>query len=161
MAVALTNSVAVGTSPLTVVGRYTLAPGASVHAAVGSLGHAILAQDIGIEEVAGVVGSIAAGVLVRVGVGSDTGRGALLRVVGTRVNSGAHVATGSLDSACKFNRGVEAVASGGTGELVEAHGTGDDDLEAVTPLSVVGRSGGVNLRAPQRALPSGQHSIDI
>lgn len=161
MAVALTDSVAVGTSPLTVVGGNTLAPGGGVHAAVSSLGISVLAQDIGVEEVAGVVGSIAAGVLLRVLVGGDTSRGALLRVVGAGVHSGAHVATGSLDSARKLSGGVKAVAGGGSGDLVETHGTGDNDLEAVTPLSVVGSSSGVDLRTPKRALASRQNLIDI
>lgn len=151
-AVALTDSVAVRTSPLTVVGGETLAPGGGVHAAVGTLRSSVLAQDVGVEEVAGVIGSIAARVLVRVLVGGDTSTGALARVVGTGVVSRSHVTTRSLNSTCELGRSVERAASRGVGKLVETHGAGDDDLEVVAPLSVVGGSGGINLRTPQRAL---------
>lgn len=44
--VALANGVAVRASVLTIVGGETLAPGGGVHAAVGTLGRSVLAQDI-------------------------------------------------------------------------------------------------------------------
>ena len=85
---------------------------------------------------------------MRVLVGSNTSTSALARVIGSRVVSGAHVTTGSLDSSCKFSRSVKSVAVGRSGLLVETHGASYDDLEVVTPLPVVGSSSGVNLRAP-------------
>jgi hypothetical protein len=151
-AVALTDSVAIRTSVLTVVGGVALGPGASVHAAVGSLRRSVLAQDVRVEEVAGIVGSIAARVLVRVLIGGDTSTSALVRVVGSSVVSGAHVTTWSLDSSSEFGRCAEVLVRGRRGQLVETHGASYDDLEAVAPLSVVGSSSSVNLRAPQRAL---------
>jgi hypothetical protein len=109
-AVALTNSVAIRASVLTVVGGVGFGPGTGVHAAVGSLRISVLAQDIGVEEVAGIVGSIAARVLVRVLVGGETSTSALLRVVGSSEVSGPHVTTGRLGSSCEFGRSVERIA---------------------------------------------------
>jgi hypothetical protein len=151
-AVALTNGVAIIASVLTVVGRVRLGPGTSVHAAVSSLRISVLAQDIGVEEVAGVVGSIAARVLVRVLVGGETSTSALVGVVGSSVPSGAHVTAGGLSSSCKFDRSVERSAVGRRSLLVVTHGASHDDYEIVARLSAVGSSSGVNLRAPQRAL---------
>jgi hypothetical protein len=151
-AIALTNGVAIIASVLTVVGRVRLGPGTSVHAAVSSLRISVLAQDIGVEEVAGVVGPIAARVLVRVLVGGETSTSALVGVVGSSVPSGAHVTAGGLSSSCKFDRSVERSAVGRRSLLVVTHGASHDDYEIVARLSAVGSSSGVNLRAPQRAL---------
>jgi hypothetical protein len=151
-AVALTNSVAIRASVLTVVGGVGFGPGTGIHAAVGSLSISVLAQDIGVEEVAGIVGSIAARVLVRVLVGGETSHRALARIVVSRVVSRAHVTAGSLNSSCKFDGSVERSAVGRRSLLVETHGASYDDLEVVAPLSVIGSSSGVNLRAIQRAL---------
>jgi hypothetical protein len=151
-AVALTNSVAIRASVLTVVGGVGFGPGTGVHAAVGSLRSSVLTQDIGIEEVAGIVSSITARVLVRVLVGGETSIRALARIVVSSVVSRAHVTAGSLNSSCKFDGSVERSAVGRRSLLVETHGASYDDLEVVAPLSVIGSSSGVNLRAIQRAL---------
>jgi hypothetical protein len=147
-AVALAYSVAIRASVLTVVGGVGLGPGTGVHGAVGSLRISVLAQDIRVEEVAGIVGSVAARVLVRVLVGGETSTSALVRVVGSSEVSGPHITTGRLGSSCEFGRSVKRIAVGRSGLLVETHGASYDDLEAVAPLSVVGSSSGVDLRAP-------------
>jgi hypothetical protein len=84
---------------------------------------------------------------VRVLVGGETSTSALAGVIGSGVPSGAHVTTGSLDSSCKLDRSVERPAVGRSGLLVETHGASYDDLELVAPLSIVGSSSGVDLRA--------------
>jgi hypothetical protein len=109
-AVALTNSVAIRASVLTVVGGVGLGPGTGVHAAVGSLRSSVLTQDIGVEEVAGIVGSIAARVFVRVLVGGETSTSAQPRVIASTEVSSPHVTTGRLDSSCEFGRSVERIA---------------------------------------------------
>lgn len=101
VAIALRDSVAVAAAVLAVVGAVLLVPNHSVHGAVGSLGGAVLAKDVGVEEVAGIVSAVRPGVFLVVGRSRQTSSGALAGVEGTRVVFSSHVIAGGVDGATK------------------------------------------------------------
>lgn len=97
------DGVVVAASPLSDVSAVGLVPRLGVQGAVGSLGNIVLAEDVGVEEVAGIVGAVGSGVVVVVlGVGL-AGGGALLGVVDTGVVLGSHVRLRGLGGAAEGN----------------------------------------------------------
>lgn len=107
VAVALRDGEVVVAPVLPVVGAVALVPGSGVHRAVGPLRHVVLAQHVGVEEVARVVGAVAPRVVVVVLGCRLARRGTLARVVDAGVVLGANVRVGGLDSAAKGKGAVK------------------------------------------------------
>lgn len=108
------NAVVVRTAVLPVVGAVLLTPRLRVQGAIGAVGDVVFAEEVGVEEVAGVVGAVGAGVAVVVGGVGLAGRGAEEGVVDTFEVFDANVGVfalgvqGRVDGAAEFGGAGEA-----------------------------------------------------
>lgn len=108
------NAVVVRSAVLSVVGAVLLTPRLRVQGAISAVGDIVFAEEVGVEEVAGVVGAVGAGVAVVVGGVGLAGRGAEEGVVDAFEVFDAHVGVfalgvqGRVDGAAEFGGAIEA-----------------------------------------------------
>lgn len=112
IAVALTDAVVVIPTVLAVIGRIILGPGLGVHGAVCAQRPVVLAQEVDIEEVAGLVGTVRSRVIAVISRGGAAGGGTFAGIVDTGEILDANVrgwADGSVDGSTKLRRASVAV----------------------------------------------------
>ena len=150
------DGVVVAASVLAEVGRVSLFPWLGVQTAVGTLGHVVLAQEVNVVKVAGVIGTVGSGMALVVCSVGLAGTRALTSIINTGEVLLSDVAVGRVD--CSAHRG----GAGETGLWIRSVVLGvavrasNHDLELPTPLPFVLRRLRRHRRTPKRALDVGE-----
>lgn len=141
--VAGADRIVVAASVLAEVGVVRLPPLLGVEGAVGTVGNVVLAQEISIEEGAGVKGTIGARVAAVVRSVGSASRRAKASIVDTGEVLDAHIgvlagsAEGGVDGTTELNRAVEAGDWVGWVVLGIAVGASNHNVEVSAPLALV------------------------